>query len=108
MNISNSCSYDIRFLKDKPFTFIRQLLRTSKTSSQIKARNFEIPALNAFQLTDYVPFLEKYLKIGEEVVCFNDVNELVDLIKYYIDFDEEREKIKENPAYSDHFLAFFW
>ena len=106
LNLSNSCSYDIRFFKDKPFTFMRQLLRSSKTSSQVKARNFEIPALNGFQLTDYVPFLDRYLKIGEEVACFNNVDELADLIKYYINFEEEREKIKQashSRMISEHF-----
>ncbi|MEI8672065.1 glycosyltransferase [Vibrio sp. SA48] len=93
LNISNSCSYDLRFFFDKPFAFLRQL-RSAKKSSQIKARNFEIPALNGFQLTDYVPFLERYLSIGEEVACFNDINESVDLIKYYLEFENEREKIK--------------
>ena len=106
LNISNSCSYDLRFFRNKPFTFLRQLLRSSKTSSQIKARNFEIPALNGFQLTDYVPFLDRYLRIGEEVVCFNDVNESIDLINYYLKNEIEREKIKSashKRAVEEHF-----
>jgi len=93
LNISNSRSYDLRFLCDKPFSFFRQL-RSSKASSQIKARNFEIPALNGFQLSEYVPFLNRYLNIGKEIVCFNNIEESVDLIQYYLKNDIEREAIK--------------
>jgi spore maturation protein CgeB len=105
LNMSNSCSYDLRFFLDKPFSFLRQL-RSPKTASQVKARNFEIPALNGFQLTDFVPFLDRYLKIGQEVVCFNDIKESVDLINYYLQFEKEREKIKSasyRRATEEHF-----
>ncbi|MDE1309874.1 glycosyltransferase [Vibrio aestuarianus subsp. cardii] len=105
LNISNSCSYDFRFLLAKPLLFFRQL-RSAKVASQIKARNFEIPALNGFQLTDYVPFLEKYLNIGSEVVCYNTPNEAVDLIEYYLQSDKERENIKKlsyGKVVQDHF-----
>ena len=105
LNISNSCSYDLRFFCSKPLTFLRQL-RSSKVASQIKARNFEIPALNGFQLTDYVPFLDRYLTIGREVVCFNDVNESVDLINYYLSNESEREAIKDashKRAITEHY-----
>ena len=93
LNISNSCSYDLRFLISNPLSFVRQL-RSAKTSSQVKARNFEIPALNGFQLSDFVPFIDRYLKVGEEIVCFNDVKESIDLINYYLQFEIERENIK--------------
>ncbi|TFH92996.1 CgeB family protein [Vibrio ouci] len=105
LNISNSCSYDLRFFWKKPLSFLRQL-RSIKTSSQIKARNFEIPALNGFQLTDYVPFLERYFSIGNEICCYSDINDLVDMINYFLECDEERERIKAasyNRAIKEHF-----
>ena len=37
---------------------------------QIKGRNFEIPGCGGFLLTDYVPGLERYFQIGEEIVCY--------------------------------------
>ncbi len=93
LNLSNSTSFTLSYL----FSSIRALLtsiKSRKISSQIKARNFEIPYFGGFQLTDYVPTLEKYLKIGEEVCCYTSVEEAATLIKYYLNNDEEREKIK--------------
>jgi len=105
LNISNSCSYDFRFLLRRPFLFLRQL-RSAKVASQVKARNFEIPALNGFQLTDYVPFLELYLNIGSEVACYSTPNEAVDLIQHYLKSDKERETIMDasyKKVTKDHF-----
>ena len=46
--------------------------------------NFEIPYYGGFQLTNYVPSLEMYLNIGQEVICYNDIDELELLINYYL------------------------
>jgi|WetSurMetagenome_2_1015567.scaffolds.fasta_scaffold195354_1 spore maturation protein CgeB len=62
-------------------------------SKQIKGRNFEIPGLGVFFLTEYVNHLEDYYKIGEEIECFDNPRELADKIKYYLAHDKEREKI---------------
>lgn len=98
LNISNSRSYDLRFLAAMPVSFARQLLRSSKDASQIKARNFEIPAYNGFQLTDYVPGIEQYLRIGKEVACYNTPDDAINLIGFYLNDDELREKIKVRGA----------
>ena len=62
----------------------------------MKARNFEIPYFGGFQLSDYVPSLENYFDIGKEVVCYKDIDEAEQLIKYYLENEEERECIKKN------------
>lgn len=93
LNIGNSNSYDIRYL----FSYwkaIPLLFRSKKNSSQIKARNFEIPYFNGFQLTDYVPTIENYYELGKELICYNNVDEAELLIKYYLENEEEREIIK--------------
>ncbi|MBE3609027.1 CgeB family protein [Campylobacter californiensis] len=99
LNISNSVGYDIRYMSHKPSNFLSTiksfLKRGSKNMSQMKARNFEIPYFNGFQLTDYVPTLEDYFDIGKEVVCYNNVDEAELLIKYYLQNEDEREKIKK-------------
>ncbi len=95
LNIGNSVSFDSRYL----LSGLRPLLnsiRSPKVSSQIKARNFEIPYFNGFQLTDYVPSIENYFDIGKEIVCYKDIDEAELLIKYYLDNDEERESIKKH------------
>jgi len=93
LNIGNSISFDSRYLFSgiKPFV---NSFRSSKVSSQIKARNFEIPYFNGFQLTDYAPSIENYFDIGLEIVCYKDIDEAELLIKYYLKNEDERESIK--------------
>lgn len=66
-------------------------------------RTFEIPATGALQLIDrYDPH---WFKEGEEIVSYNGPDDLVDKIKYYLDHDEQREKIAgagQMRAYRDH------
>lgn len=94
LNISNSNSFDIRYLlshwKTMPLLF-----KSAKNFSQMKARNFEIPFFGGFQLSDYVPTIEDYFDIGNEVICYKDVDEAYILIKHYLTNDIERESIKE-------------
>ncbi len=94
LNIGNSHSFDVRYLLSGMRPLVYGLLR-AKNSSQIKARNFEIPYFNGFQLTDYVPSLENYFDIGKEIVCYNDVDEAARLIKFYLENDVDREAIKQ-------------
>lgn len=98
LNISNSTSYDIRYLLANP----RNLLSTIKAAivggkgvSQTKARIFEIPVRGGFEITEYVPSLEEYFEIGKEMVCYSSVDEAAVQIRYYLEHDEEREAIKK-------------
>jgi spore maturation protein CgeB len=94
LNLSNSTTYDIRYLTDN-FKNVAVALKSDKVASQVKARNFEIPYFGGFQMADYVPFLENYLSIGKEVVCYRDVDEAALLIDYYLKNENERENIKK-------------
>lgn len=60
---------------------------------QIKARNFEIPGCGGFLLTGNAENLEDYFKIGEEVVCFDSLVDMLDKIRYYVAHEGEREEI---------------
>lgn len=62
-------------------------------TDQIKGRNFEIPGCGGFLLTGYAPHLEEYYDIGKEIVCFDDIDDLMDKIRYYLVHDDEREMI---------------
>lgn len=95
LNLSNSRCFDIRYILTH-LEGIKSLIRGGKTASQIKARNFEIPHFGGFQLTDFVPFLGDYFDIGQEVICYKDVDEAAILIKYYLQNDTERESIRDN------------
>ncbi|WP_333804539.1 CgeB family protein [Sulfurospirillum sp.] len=95
LNLSNSNSFDLRYLLSH-WKALPLLMRSKKSASQIKARNFEIPYFNGFQLTDYVPCIEDYFDIGKEIVCYKDVDEAELLIRYYLENNEERENIKNS------------
>jgi spore maturation protein CgeB len=93
LNLSNSITYDLRYLTDNLKNPI-VAWRSKKVASQLKARNFEIPYFGGFEMTDYVPFLESYFAIGEEITCYRDIDEAAQLIAYYLTENDLREKIK--------------
>jgi spore maturation protein CgeB len=62
---------------------------------QIKARNFEIPGCGGFQLSGFAENLEDYFKDGEEIVCFSDLDDLVEKIRYYLAHEDERSAIAQ-------------
>lgn len=123
LNISNSDIWDYRFLfsgycgfrvlirsllkyhitKNKILKKMVQIIKKDgispvsfygKTSSQIKARNFEIPSCGGFQLSDYVPSIEDFFVLGKEIICYSNIEEAEKLIKYYLREEAEREAIK--------------
>lgn len=93
LNLSNSILHDWRYLLSGPRA-LKEYFRSGKNASQIKARNFEIPYWGGFQLADYVPFLDTYFDIGREVACYATIEEAAMLIRYYLENDGEREKIR--------------
>ena len=92
LNISNSAPYDIRYIFSSVKS-LREFVRRKKRIEQIKARNFEIPAFGGFQLANYVPSLEDYFEIGNEVAIYVSIEDLVLHVKYYLDNEEERRRI---------------
>ena len=86
-----------------------------KGTQQIKGRNFEVPGCGGFLMTNYVAHLEDYFEIGKEVVCFEDKKDLLEKVRYYLNNDEEREKVAQagyertinNHTYEKRFLEIF-
>jgi hypothetical protein len=60
----------------------------------INFRTFETAGCRTFLLTNYTPNLEKLFKIGEEVVVYEDLNDLDEKISYYLNNENERIKIE--------------
>jgi hypothetical protein len=58
-----------------------------------KGRIFEVCLAGGFLLTEYMPGLEKYFKIGKEIVCFGNKEDLCRKIDYYLSHDKERRAI---------------
>ena len=92
LNLSNSVSSDIRYVFGGVRNFARWL-KSSKRTEQIKARNFEIPLAGGFQLTNYVPHLERYWDIGKEVAVYSSVDDCAKQIAYHLKHEDTRLEV---------------
>lgn len=63
------------------------------TMPQIKGRHFEIPQNGGFQLCTPADDLKSYFEDGKEIVIANDVHDLIEKTKYYLEHDDERTAI---------------
>jgi spore maturation protein CgeB len=74
-------------------------------TSGINMRLFEASACGILQIVEYRSSIQKFFEIGEEIVCFKNINELRRLTKYYLEHPEKRFRIAENGkrrAHSSH------
>ncbi len=62
---------------------------------QIKGRNFEVPGCGAFLLTGHADNLEDYYADGAQIVCFDDTDDLIEKVRYYLSHEEERAAIAQ-------------
>ncbi len=61
---------------------------------QIRLRDFEVPMSGGFYMVEYMEELEEFFEIGKEMVCYKDMTDLANKIKYYLKNPEEREAIR--------------
>jgi len=64
-----------------------------KRNRQVKARHFEVPACGTMEMTQDADDMKDYYKLGEEIVVYENNDDLTNKIKYYLTHDEEREEI---------------
>ncbi|MCM8821621.1 MAG: glycosyltransferase [Candidatus Omnitrophica bacterium] len=110
-------NYDIRFLISDKMRFLSFLKRTIMNRSlytvhkQIKTRHFDICMCGGFQISEYVPMIEKYFEIGKELVVFSSLEEMLSLIQYYTKREYERKKIAQagqQRTKSQHLMINRW
>lgn len=94
LNLSNSASWDARYLTSSPRAFINRL-RSKKNIEQMKARIFEVSGCGAFQLSYYVEGLAHCYDIDREISVYADADDLVEKVKFYLTHEELRESIAE-------------
>jgi len=56
----------------------------------VNPRTFEIAACGAFQLTDLRPELPQHFAVGSEIATYQDAEQLISQLDYYLKHDEER------------------
>jgi spore maturation protein CgeB len=72
---------------------------------KVNMRTFEATGCGAFLLTDYAYGMEEMFRVNEELVTYADEDELLELTKYYLYAEEEREVIgkrAQEKAYDKH------
>lgn len=86
----------VSYFKNMPFVFNGSEINLNISRLQQRfgtnQRVFDVPACNAFVLTDYKKELEELFLIGEEIEVFHDFNDLGQKIILYND-PEKRKKI---------------
>lgn len=92
LNLSNSASWDARYLSSSASALINRL-RSKKNTEQMKARIFEVSGCGAFQLSYYVEGLAKCYDIDREIGVYADMDDLVEKIRFYLGHEVLREAI---------------
>jgi spore maturation protein CgeB len=72
---------------------------------EVTLRTFEATGCGSFTLTERGYALDELFRIGKEVICYNDEDELQELIEYYLDANDERNEIAvrgQERAYKEH------
>jgi len=62
-------------------------------SRQIKARVFEVPGAGGLLVTENADHLEDYFLPGEEIIVFNDIDDLVEKVEHLLSHPDERDAI---------------
>ena len=107
---------EILYYDDMPGYYNRAEIVFNMTSRQMKyavnQRVFDVPACGSFLLTDFKEQLAEIFDIKKEIVCFKEVEEIPELVKFYLRNPLKRKKIaqlagkkvRENENYQNRLI----
>ncbi len=61
----------------------------------LNLRTFELPATKSFQLVDYKSELPNLFKLDKEIVCYSNLDDLREKIRFYLEQPKMRDRIAE-------------
>jgi len=61
----------------------------------VNKRTYDIAACKGFQLADYKADMETVFRVGKEVICYRTMDELKELVRYYLQHPDERNEIAD-------------
>ena len=97
LNRSFQLGPELSYYYDLNYFYNVSKINFSVTSTQMRnavnQRVFDVPASGGFLLTDHKQQLEKLMKVGKEIVCYRDKEEIPELMEFYLKHDTLREKI---------------
>ena len=70
--------------------------RTVAGFDNVKVGLFEAMACNQVVITSYMEELQDFFEIGKEILCYKTEEELYDLVKYYLQHEDELENIRRH------------
>lgn len=76
------------------FSNVAEIPDQSEPVKQVRLRDFEAPMSGAFYMTQFFDELTDFFDPDREIVCFADVDELIDKAQYYLTHDPERRRIR--------------
>lgn len=95
----NNCGL-VDYYEDMPFVFRNSKINLNVTLKSIKSgiplRVFDIMGAKGFLLTNYQIEMKEYFEPGVDYVSYESIEEIPELINYYMKNEKEREKIAEN------------
>lgn len=56
-------------------------------------RTYQLPANGVLEICDFTEGVKQVFEVGEEILAYDDVEELAALVNYYLAHDDERKKI---------------
>ena len=65
----------------------------SESLTNVKGRDFEVPCNGGMYLTSFNPDLALHFDVGKEIVCYRSRDELLELVRYYLEHSEEARAI---------------
>lgn len=68
---------------------------TGEIKRHIRLRDFEAPMSGAFYLVGYQEELAEYYQLEKQIVCYTHRDDLLDKVRYYLDHEEEAERIRQ-------------
>lgn len=96
VNYKGYADYNIKMPKVFSSSKINLNMTLRSITTGIPLRIMDILGAGGFCLTNYQADFEEYFVNGEDMVWFYNMEELVELAKYYLENDEERERIAAN------------
>jgi spore maturation protein CgeB len=85
IDIFKTSKINLNFSKTGPYYWVQQ----------IKGRVFQVCMAGGFLLTEYAPGIENYFEIDKEIVCFENAEEMIDKITYYLTHQTERRAVAQ-------------
>lgn len=91
---------EVNYYDQVPLVYAGSEINFNATSLQMKTavnqRVFDVPAAGGFLLTDFKTQLAELFRLGEEMICYQDIEEIPALVRFYQRHPEQRRRVVEN------------